>query len=201
MICPVKMHGCTAGEGDDESSITQWHQKERRGLPRGECWCSDLAKSTANSPTKERFRQAPRVTHHIAGSLTRLQVFDIVFEPHFMWQFQNANIIGGTLMVKKLENSPIVDEGADDTFGTGEALKACAFDGALLQNQRLRRDFPFPHRVQSTRTISAVPRAEKRFIKAMRMWTSAACRSGSRAMMCSPNALKHRILASTRLRV
>ena len=61
---------------------------------------------------------------------------------------------------------------------------------ALLRNARLRRDFPFPHWLQSTRTISAVPRAEKRFIRATRIWISAVCRSGSLALMRSPKALR-----------
>jgi transposase len=45
--------------------------------------------------------------------------------------------------------------------------------GALLRNSRLRHDCPFPLRDQATRTISAVPRAEKRFIRATRIWISA----------------------------
>ena len=44
---------------------------------------------------------------------------------------------------------------------------------ALLRNSRLRHDCPFPLRDQATRTISAVPRAEKRFIRATRIWISA----------------------------
>ena len=34
----------------------------------------------------------------------------------------------------------------------------------MLRNSRLRRDFPFPRLLQSTRTISAVPGAKKRFM-------------------------------------
>jgi len=45
--------------------------------------------------------------------------------------------------------------------------------GALLRNSRLRDDCPFPRQHQAMRTISAVPRAEKRFISAMRIWISA----------------------------
>mgnify|MGYP006909087284 CR=1 FL=1 len=37
---------------------------------------------------------------------------------------------------------------------------------ALLRNSRLRREVPFPCRSHATRTISAVPRAEKRFMRA-----------------------------------
>jgi hypothetical protein len=47
--------------------------------------------------------------------------------------------------------------------------KRGAFDTALLQKGGLRHDFPFPLQVQATRTISAVPRALKRFMSATRM--------------------------------
>ena len=88
---------------------------------------------------------------------------------------------------------------------TGAAVAAIEEDGdgvslALLQNPRLRRDVPFPRGLQATRTISAVPRAEKRFMRATRMWVSAVWRSGSRAAMRSPKDLRQRILASIRLR-
>ena len=73
-------------------------------------------------------------------------------------------------------------------------------EGALLRNSRLRHDGPFPRQHQATRTISAVPRAEKRFISAMRIWISAVWRSGSLAAMRSPKAFRHRIFASMRLR-
>lgn len=73
-------------------------------------------------------------------------------------------------------------------------------DAALLQNPCLKRGSPFPLGRQATGTISAVPSAEKRFIRAMRMWISAVCRSGSLALMRSPKALRQRIFASTRLR-
>ena len=49
---------------------------------------------------------------------------------------------------------------------------------ALLQNGGVRRDGPFPLRLQATRTISVVPRALKLFMRAMRMWISAVWRSG-----------------------
>ena len=71
---------------------------------------------------------------------------------------------------------------------------------ALLQNGVLRREGPFPRKVQATRTISAVPRALKRFMRATRMWISAVWRSGSLAAMRSPKDLRQRILASARLR-
>ena len=71
---------------------------------------------------------------------------------------------------------------------------------ALLRNCSLRRDFPFPRRLQATRTISAEPSALKRFIRAMRIWISAVWRSGSLAAIRSPKALRHRIFASIRLR-
>ncbi|MFN5826365.1 MAG: hypothetical protein ACK446_04945, partial [Rhodobacterales bacterium] len=44
---------------------------------------------------------------------------------------------------------------------------------ALLRNSRLRDESPFPLRDQATRTISAVPSAEKRFMRATRIWISA----------------------------
>jgi len=92
--------------------------------------------------------------------------------------------------------------------GTGKSHLATALGvaavkaGALLQKGGLRRDFPFPFplQVQATRTISAVPRALKRFMRATRMWISAVCRSGSLAAMRSPKDLRQRILASARLR-
>ena len=61
---------------------------------------------------------------------------------------------------------------------------------ALLRNTCLRHESAVPRKHQATRTISAVPRAEKRFICAMRMWISAVWRSGSRAAMRSPKALR-----------
>jgi hypothetical protein len=49
--------------------------------------------------------------------------------------------------------------------------------------------------------ISGVPRAEKRFMSAMRIWISAVYLSGYIAMMRSPKALRQRIFASMRLRM
>ncbi len=72
-------------------------------------------------------------------------------------------------------------------FSHGEAG---AFLPALLRNSGLRRDTPFLLRPQCTRTISAVPRAEKRFMSAMRIWISAVWRSGSLAAMRSPKAFR-----------
>jgi hypothetical protein len=45
-----------------------------------------------------------------------------------------------------------------------------------------------------------VPRALKRFMRAMRMWISAVWRSGSLAAMRSPKDFRQRILALIRLR-
>jgi hypothetical protein len=64
---------------------------------------------------------------------------------------------------------------------------------ALLHKSPLRKDSRFPLHHQPTRTISAVPRAEKRFMSAMRIWISAVWRSGSLAAMRSPKALRQRI--------
>ena len=50
------------------------------------------------------------------------------------------------------------------------------------------------------RMMSAVLRAEKRCIDAMRIWISAVWRPGSLAAMRSAKAIKQRIFASIRLR-
>ncbi len=71
---------------------------------------------------------------------------------------------------------------------------------ALLQNSGLRRDCPFSRWAQGTRTISAVPRAGKRFMSAKRIWISEVWRSGSQALIRSPRAFRQRIFASMRLR-
>ncbi|MDD7973549.1 hypothetical protein, partial [Roseinatronobacter alkalisoli] len=52
---------------------------------------------------------------------------------------------------------------APDEFGS-ENLEA------LLRNSCLRHDGPSPRRRQATRTISAVPSALKRLMRAMRIW-------------------------------
>src|SRR5688500_2381929 len=64
----------------------------------------------------------------------------------------------------------------------------------------LRASLPLSPWVQATRTISAWPKAEKRFIRATRTWISAVWRSGSRARRRSPTLLRHPILPSARLR-
>ena len=81
-----------------------------------------------------------------------------------------------------------------------DAADAEAICEALLQKGGLRRDCPFPLQAQAAGTISAVPRALKRLMSAMRMWISAVWRSGSLAAMRSPKDLRQRILASARLR-
>ena len=96
-----------------------------------------------------------------------------------------------------------VFESNDYSFAKDETLAPIVFDEmaeALLRNSCLRHDGPFPRQHQATRTISAVPRAEKRFISAMRIWISVVWRSGSLAAMRSPKALRQRIFASIRLR-
>ena len=72
--------------------------------------------------------------------------------------------------------------------------------GALLRNLCLRHYSPFPRRHQAMRTISAVPRALKRLMRATRIWISAVWLSGCLAAMRSPKAFRQRILASIRLR-
>ena len=71
---------------------------------------------------------------------------------------------------------------------------------SMLRASRLRRDHPLPRWCHATRMVSAVPRASKRFMRAMRMWISAVCRSGSLAMMRSPKGCRQRIFALMRLR-
>jgi hypothetical protein len=71
--------------------------------------------------------------------------------------------------------------------------------GVVAQLDR-RPSVPLSPGVHATRVISALPRAEKRFIRAMRVWISAAWRSGSREAMRSPKLLRRRIWASIRLR-
>ena len=72
----------------------------------------------------------------------------------------------------------------------GKSPSKFYIERALLQNSRLRRDFPFRLWHQATGTISGVPRALKRFIRATRIWISAVWRSGSLALMRSPKALR-----------
>ena len=82
------------------------------------------------------------------------------------------------------------------------AMEACATAhgwGAFLRHSGLRHDSPFPLQHQATRTMSAVPRAEKRFMSAMRIWISAVWRFGSLSAMRSPKAFRQRIFASARL--
>lgn len=54
-----------------------------------------------------------------------------------------------------------------------QSNRSFCLGSALLQNPCLKRGSPFPLGRQATGTISAVPSAEKRFIRAMRMWISA----------------------------
>ena len=80
-----------------------------------------------------------------------------------------------------------------------ERARKRGIPAALLRKSRLRHESPFPLRHHATRMISAVPRAEKRFISATRIWISAVWLSGCLAAMRSPKALRHRIFASIRL--
>lgn len=73
-------------------------------------------------------------------------------------------------------------------------------DRALLRNACLRPDGPFRRRRHATRTISSVPGALKRLMRAMRIWIPAACRPGSLEATRSPKAVRPRIFASIRLR-
>lgn len=68
---------------------------------------------------------------------------------------------------------------------------------ALLRNSCLRRDAPFSLRAQGMRMISGVPRAEKRFMRAICIWISAVWRSGSLAAMRSPKALRSSRFSAT----
>lgn len=46
----------------------------------------------------------------------------------------------------------------------------CISQGELLQNAPLGHNLPFPRWVLAMQTISAVPMAEKRFMRAMWIW-------------------------------
>lgn len=67
---------------------------------------------------------------------------------------------------------------------------------AWLQSPPFQVSSPYPAPPHATRLISAVASALKRFMSAARMWTSAACLSGSRDVMRSPKDLRWRIFAS-----
>lgn len=61
---------------------------------------------------------------------------------------------------------------------------------ALLRKSALGLTAAFPVALQGIALISALPRAEKRFMMAMRIWISAVCRSGSRDMIRSPKSFR-----------
>lgn len=71
---------------------------------------------------------------------------------------------------------------------------------AMLRKSAPSMTAPFPAILQRTASISALPRAEKRFMMAMRIWISAVWRAGSRDMILSPKSFRQFIRASTRLR-
>ena len=73
-------------------------------------------------------------------------------------------------------------------------------DQAMLRKSAPSMTAPFPAILQRTASISALPRAEKRFMMAMRIWISAVWRAGSRDMILSPKSFRQFIRASTRLR-
>lgn len=66
---------------------------------------------------------------------------------------------------------------------------------ALLRNPRLRHDCALPRWHQAMRTGSAVPGADKRLTRVMRIRISASWRLGALAATRLPKALGHRILA------
>ena len=88
----------------------------------------------------------------------------------------------------------------DHAKGASVRLDTALAGMVLLRNSRLRLACPLPHRGHVIRTISAVPRALKRFMGAMRMWISTVWRSGSLAMMRSPKDFRQRSLASIQRR-
>jgi hypothetical protein len=57
----------------------------------------------------------------------------------------------------------------DQQSGSAGEPERPALRAALLRNSGLRRDAPFPLQLQAARMISAVPRAEKRFMRATRI--------------------------------
>ena len=78
--------------------------------------------------------------------------------------------------------------------------QGCRRPRGVVAELGLRLSSPRFPEAQATRVISACPRAEKRFMRATRVWISAAWRSGSREAMRSPKLLRRSIWASTRLR-
>lgn len=69
-----------------------------------------------------------------------------------------------------------------------EALDAGGNPHGVVSNSRSRYDARLLLWGQATRTILAIPRAENRFISALRIWISAVWRSANRAVMRSPKA-------------
>jgi hypothetical protein len=108
-----------------------------------------------------------------------------------------ASRIRETPSLRRLDrNSAVPDRSASaiTTWHTRfpSTLGCCATDAWAWE--------PLSRQYHNTQTISAVPRALKRFMSAMQMWISAVCRSGSRAAMRSPKAFKQHIFASIWLR-
>ena len=58
--------------------------------------------------------------------------------------------------------------------------RSCRYFPEMLRKAASGMTAPFPVFLQQTTSISARPRAEKRFMMAMRIWISAVWRSGSR---------------------
>ncbi len=73
-------------------------------------------------------------------------------------------------------------------------------DEAMLHKAAWGMTAPFTAFLYRMASISALPRAEKRFMMAIRIWISAVWRSGSRDMILSPKSFRQFINASTRLR-
>lgn len=73
---------------------------------------------------------------------------------------------------------------------TCEEAEASVITAALLRKSAFVLRVPFPVVLQAIALISALPRAETRFMMAMRIWISAAWRSGSRDMIRSPKSFR-----------
>ena len=107
--------------------------------------------------------------------------------------------IGGMALWQDRRGEGAMDPAIAPGDGDGDEARFL-LQQALLRKSALGLTISFPVPFQSTASITALPRAEKRFMMAMRIWISAVWRSGSRDMIRSPKSFRQFICASTRLR-
>ena len=129
--------------------------------------------------------QKPRADMVISGSGPNLSTELQALSVPLVSPFQIYSIIA-PIQVIDFSHPPGTDAG-------------CLRHGDVAQIS-FEHDAPFPAFLQRTALISALPRAEKRFMMAMRIWISAVWQSGSRDMILSPKSFRQFITASTRLR-